>query len=61
MKYKLIGLDNLIDIKRGQEVYDNISIQLLKDNKKFQYGSIKTGARSKEYEKAIEFLKSVEV
>ena len=35
MKYKLIGLDNLIDIKRGQEVYDNISIQLLKDNIKF--------------------------
>jgi len=56
MKYKLIGLDNLIDIKRGQEVYDNISIQLLKDNKKFQYGNIKTGGRSKEYEKSIEFM-----
>ena len=57
MKYKLIGLDNLIDIKRSQEVYDNISIQLLKDNKKFQYGNIKTGARSKEYEKSIDFMK----
>ena len=56
MKYKLIGLDNLIDIKRGQEVYDNISIQLLKDNKKFQYGNIKAGGRSKEYEKSIEFM-----
>ena len=56
MKYKLIGLDNLIDIKRGQEVYDNISIQLLKDNKKFQYGNIKAGARSKEYEKSIEYM-----
>ena len=38
IKYKLLKLDNLIDIKRGQEVYNNISIQLLKDNKKFQYG-----------------------
>lgn len=58
MKYKLIGLDNLIDIKRGQEVYDNISIQLLKDNKKFQYGNIKAGGRSKEYEKSIEFMEN---
>lgn len=58
MKYKLIGLNNLIDIKRGQEVYDNISIQLLKDNKKFQYGNIKAGGRSKEYEKSIEFMEN---
>lgn len=58
MKYKLMKLDNLIDIKRGQEVYNNISIQLLKDNKKFQYGNIKPGARSKEYEKSIEFMKT---
>ena len=58
MKYKLMGLDNLIDIKRGQEVYDNIAIQLLKDNKKFQYGSIKAGGRSKEYEKSIEFMEN---
>lgn len=58
MKYKLLKLDNLIDIKRGQEVYNNISIQLLKDNKKFQYGNIKTGARSKEYEKSIEFMQN---
>ena len=58
MKYKLIGLNNLIDIKRSQEVYDNISIQLLKDNKKFQYGNIKSGGRSKEYEKSIEFMEN---
>ena len=56
IKYKFLKLDNLIDIKRGQEVYNNISIQLLKDNKKFQYGSIKQGARSKEYEKSIKFM-----
>ena len=58
MKYKLLKLDNLIDIKRSNEVYDNISIQLLKDNKKFQYGNIKAGARSKEYEKAIEYMQA---
>ena len=56
LKYKLLKMDNLIDIKRGQEVYNNIAIQLLKDNKKFQYGSIKQGARSKEYEKSIDFM-----
>ena len=56
IKYKLLKLDNLIDIKRGQEIYTNASIQLLKDNKKFQYGAIKEGARSKEYEKSIEFM-----
>ena len=58
MKYKLLKLDNLIDIKRSQEVYNNISIQLLKENKKFQYGNIKPGARSKEYEKSIDFMKN---
>lgn len=56
IKYKLIELDNLIDIKRGQEAYNNIELQLLKDNKKFQYGAIKPGARSKEYEKSIKFM-----
>ena len=56
MKYKVLELDNLIDIKRSGEVYNNISIQLLKDNKKFQYGAIKVGARSKEYEKSIDFM-----
>ena len=58
MKYKLLKLDNLIDIKRSQEVYNNISIQLLKENKKFQYGNIKPVARSKEYEKSIDFMKN---
>ena len=56
MKNKLLDLDNLIDIKRGVEVYNNMAIQLLKDNKKFLYGMLKTGARAKEYERAIQFL-----
>ena len=55
-KYKFLKLDNLIDVKRGGEAYNNIALQLLKDNKKFQYGAIKAGARSKEYEKSINFM-----
>ena len=48
--------DNLIDISRSIEVYDSISSQLMKSNKKFQYGLIKDGGRSKEYENALNFL-----
>lgn len=54
---KEIGtLDNLIDITRGLEVYDSIPYQLQKPNRKFQYGLIKAGSRSKDYDKAITFL-----
>ncbi|MBR4672355.1 MAG: ATP-binding protein [Bacilli bacterium] len=48
--------DNLIDISRSIEVYDSISSQLMKSNKKFQYGLIKDGGRSKEYENSLTFL-----
>ena len=48
--------ENLIDITRSNEVYDSIPQQLLKSNKKFQYGLIKDGGRSKEYENALSFL-----
>ncbi len=48
--------ENLIDIIRSNEVYNSISEQLLKSNKKFQYGLIKDGGRSKEYENALTFL-----
>ena len=54
---KEIGtLDSLIDITRGLEVYDSIPYQLQKQNRKFQYGLIKAGSRSKDYEKSINFL-----
>ena len=54
---KELGLqDNLIDITRSNEVYDSVSLQLQKINKKFQYGLIKDGGRSKEYENALNFL-----
>lgn len=54
---KEIGmLDNLIDITRCNEVLDSIPLQLQKQNRKFQYGLIKLGSRSKDYEKSISFL-----
>ncbi len=54
---KEIGtLNNLIDITRGLEVYDSIPYQLQKPNRKFQYGLIRVGSRSKDYDKAITFL-----
>ena len=48
--------ENLIDISRSNEVYNSIAEQLTKSNKKFQYGLIKDGGRSKEYENALNFL-----
>lgn len=48
--------DNLIDITRSNEVFDSVPKQLEKANKKFQYGLIKDGGRSKEYEGALNFL-----
>lgn len=55
-KKEISSLDNLIDITRSIEVLDSVPFQLQKPNKKFQYGLIKTGGRSKDYEKAINFL-----
>lgn len=46
----------LIDIPRGLEVLDSVPEQLRKENKKFQYGLIGAGKRSKEYEGAINYL-----
>ena len=46
----------LIDIPRSVEVIDSIPRQLAKSNKKFQYGLIGAGKRSKEYEGSIDFL-----
>ncbi len=54
---KEIGtMDNLIDISRCNEVLDSIPFQLQKQNRKFQYGLIKLGSRSKDFDKAISFL-----
>ena len=57
-KKELLLNKNLIDITRSLEVINSIPEQLSKDNKKFQYGLIGTGKRSKEYENSIEYLVS---
>ena len=55
-KKEFLNLDNLIDITRCNDVLNIIPYQLLKPNRKFQYGLMRTGGRSKDYEKALEFL-----
>ena len=55
-KEQLLYMNNLIDISRANDVINIIPYQLLKPNRKFQYGLMRTGGRSKEYESAIDFL-----
>ena len=56
VKSELILEENLIDIPRGYEVIRSMPKQLLKENKKFQYGLIGFGRRAKEYENIIQNL-----
>ena len=64
IKYKIIDIikretinsNNLIDIQRGCDVLNSLARGLEKENKKFQYGNIKKGSRSKDYEGCINFL-----
>ena len=44
------------DVPRINMVLDSIPSQLAKENKKFVYGSLKKGARAKEFELAIQWL-----
>lgn len=44
------------DLARIRMVWNSIPMQLAKENKKFFFGQIKTGARMKDYEIAIEWL-----
>ena len=44
------------EIPKPRIVYKNISTQLAKENRKFQYKSIKQGGRASEFENAIEWL-----
>lgn len=45
------------EIPRIRMLWNNIPSQLAKENKKFIYGQIRTGARSKDYELALMWLK----
>ena len=44
------------DIMKIKQVWDNLQEQLAKENKKFKYALIKNGARSRNYESAINWL-----
>lgn len=44
------------EIKKVHLTYDNVTVQLAKPNTRFQYKLIKKGARSAEFENAIEWL-----
>ena len=43
---------------RIMAVYNSIAAQLAKENRKFQYKTIKTGARASQYENSVEWLKA---
>ena len=55
IKDNLIESDNS-EIKKGIEVFNSISFQLLKENKKFLYGLVKPGGRGKDYENIISYM-----
>lgn len=55
-KKEFLNMNNLIDIIRCNDVLNIIPYQLLKSNRKFQYGLMRTGGRSKDYETALDFL-----
>ena len=48
--------NNETDAIRAMEVMTTLPYQLQKDNRKFQYGGIKKGSRSKDYENSINML-----
>lgn len=49
---------NNTDIQRIHYVWDSIPSQLSKENKKFIYKVVKTGARAREYEDSLSWLKN---
>ena len=53
---ELLSIPNFIDIIRADDVLNILPYQLMKPNKKFQYGLMRNGGRSKDYDKALEFL-----
>lgn len=48
--------NNLNEIKKTRLAYDNITVQLSRQNTRFQYKLIKKGGRASEFENAIEWL-----
>lgn len=56
IKDSLLNNENVSEIKKGLDVYDSISFQLLKENRKFLYGLVKPGGRGKDYESVISYM-----
>ena len=56
LKNKVLEQDSINDVKKCTEIIDNVSFQLLKDNKKFVYGLVRPGGRAKEYTSSIDYL-----
>lgn len=52
---------NKFDVNKIVLVWDSLPSQLSKENKKFLYSSIKTGARAREYENAVNWLYSADM
>jgi len=48
----------LAEAKRADAAYNSIPFQLSKENHKFQYNLIKSGARAKDYENSLDWLKA---
>ena len=48
--------NNLNEIKKTRLTYDNITVQLSKENTRFQYKLVKKGGRASEFENAIEWI-----
>ena len=51
-------INDTSDFIKSMEVFNSLPYQLIKENRKFQYGLIKKGGRSKEYENSINNLNS---
>ncbi len=47
-----------IDVPKIQLIWESLPSQLAKENKKFLYSTVKTGARAREYENALNWLKN---
>ena len=50
-----------IDVPKIKLIWESLPSQLSKENKKFLYSAVKTGARAREYENALNWLKDAEL
>ncbi|GHV00664.1 ATPase [Clostridia bacterium] len=52
----MVKYSDRLEAVRHEAVYNSIPSQLSKENRKFQYGIIKSGARAKDYENSITWI-----